>query len=175
LVIGRQQGRGCRQATKLNASVVKNIGSQIDAIKEGSLPMKPKVVKCALGVAASVVLVACLGFAGSWGMHKSSAKSTNFIIASAMKLPNGEVIQPGTYKLEVPENSQSAEATIYQDGKLIAKSPVNMVAEQQKNPDTEVESTHQGDVDVINEIRPQGWTTKVVFAQPGGQGSKAGQ
>ena len=92
-----------------------------------------------------------------------------------MKLPNGEVLQPGTYKLEVPENSQSAEAAIYQDDKLIANSPVKLVSEQQKNPDTEVESTHQGDVDVINEILPQGWTTKVVFAQPGGQASKAGQ
>jgi len=137
--------------------------------------MKSGVFRSGLGLVVLVLMTASLSFARLWGEHKSSDKSANITIASVMALSNGNVLKAGSYHLEVPEDSQAPEVSFYKDGKVVAKAPAKVVAENQKNPYSEVDSIKQGNKDVITEIRPGGWAEKLVFSETSGQTYRGGR
>jgi len=137
--------------------------------------MKLKVLNTVFGLAVALVSAASLSYAGSFGWHKSSEKSTNVSFDSATKLPNGSVLAAGRYMMTVPENSQSPEVAFYKYGKEVAQAPAKVVAETQKNPYTEVESTTEGKNQLVTEIRPEGWREKLVFGNSSDHTARSGR
>jgi len=133
------------------------------------------VLKSAFGLVVAMLLTAGPSFARLWGGHKTSVKSTNITLASNVKLGNGNILKAGDYRVEVPENSQAPEVTFNRDGKVVAEAPAKLVAENTKNPHTEVDFTMQGKENVITEIRPGGWNQKLVFNAANGLAAKGGQ
>ena len=61
------------------------------------------------------------------------------------KFNNGGTLPAGTYRMEVPENSQTPAVTFLQDGKVMATVKAKVVTEQKKNEDTEVDSVARGE------------------------------
>lgn len=114
------------------------------------------------GLLAAILATACFGFA-SWGSHKSKDRSTDVTFADKTRFNNGDTLQPGTYRMEVAENSQSPKVTFSRDGKVIATVPAKLVSEANKNPDTEVDSVKQGDEQLVMKIRPKGWNESLEF------------
>jgi len=116
----------------------------------------------------AVPLASSLAFAGIFGSHKGdNEKSVNLTLSSASKIPNGPKLAPGSYRVMVPENAPKPEVVFYRDGKEVARAQAELVAESQKNPATEVYSNTRGNRQVITEIRPAGWSQRLVFSASG--------
>ena len=119
-----------------------------------------------IGLMAAILSTTCLGFA-SWGSHKSSERATDVTFDSMMKLQNGETLPAGTYRMEVPENSQTPAVTFLQDGKVVATSNAKVLSQEKKNPCTEVDSVTRGKTQLLREIRPSGWDEILKFGPAG--------
>jgi len=126
-----------------------------------------------IGLGASILSAACLGF-GAWGMHKSSDRGTTVTFMNMTQFKNGATLPAGTYRMEVPENTQTPKVTFYKDGKPMATVDAKVVAEARKNSKTEIDSTAQGNTQQLQSIRPSGWNEKLVFGSNGAQGSSGG-
>ena len=126
--------------------------------------------KVSLGVLGAVVIAACTGF-GSWGFHKSSDRDITVTFANSMRFKSGDTLSAGTYRMQVPENSQTPNVTFSKDGKVIATEAAKLVTEQTKNDDTEVDSITQGNVQLVTSIHPAGWTQALVFSRAEKQSS----
>lgn len=126
------------------------------------------IVKSAVGLVVALMMTTGLSFAHFWSGHKSSVKSANITLASRMTLDNGTVLNAGSYHIEVPQNSKAPEVSFYRNGQVVAKVPAKVVAENQKNTQTEIDSNTRGNKDVITEIRPNGWSEKLVFTKTSG-------
>ena len=127
------------------------------------------------GLVATIVATTCLGFAAG-GSHKSSERATDVTFINMAKFKNGETLPAGTYVVEVPKGSQRTDVTFYKDGKAVATIKANLVAQEKKNPDTEVESITQGNAELVTAIRPAGWNETLMFGSAGEEGSpNAGQ
>ena len=124
---------------------------------------KGSMFKSAFGLAVAVLMTASLSFARFWGGHESSVKSTRITIASNMTLANGKVLKAGTYLVEVPIDAKAPEVKFDRAGKTVAEAQAKVVTENQKNPYTEVESSKQGNDNVMTAIAPGGWSEKLVF------------
>jgi tetraacyldisaccharide-1-P 4'-kinase len=119
------------------------------------------------GFAAAILAATCLGFAAG-GSHKSSERISVVTFGSTTKLNNGNMLPAGTYRMEVPENSQTPAVTFSKDGKVMTTIEAKVVTEQKKNDETEIDSVAQGDAQVLTAIRPAGWAEELVFG-PAGQ------
>jgi len=130
--------------------------------------MNLKAVRFVLTLAAALVVTASLSFAGSW-FGKSSTKSFSVTLDSAAKLTNGAELKAGDYTIKIPEDTQSPEVEFFADGKLIAKEQARVVTQAQKNEDTAIEVSTEGNTNVITAVDPGGWPERVVFPSAGGQ------
>lgn len=110
----------------------------------------------------AILATTCLGFAVG-GSHKSSERGTNITFIKMTKFNNGSTLPAGTYRMEIPENSQTPAVTFLQDGKVMATVEAKVVAQQKKYEDTEVESVARGGANLVTEIRPAGWDKELVF------------
>jgi hypothetical protein len=126
--------------------------------------MKGLSVKSVLGLVIALALTTSLSFGYSFWSHKSNVKSTRISLGSTMKLANGTILRPGSYRMEVPENTKSPRVVFYQNGKVVAKSKVKLVSEATKNPDTEIDSVKSGKYQLVTKIHPAGWQEVLVFS-----------
>ncbi len=110
-------------------------------------------------------LSAGLAFGLSWFSHNSSIKSTNVDIVYNSKFANGETIQPGNYKLEIPLNTQNPELKFFQNGKLMASVPAQVKGEARKAVSTEIDYSQLGGAHVITEVRPAGLSEALIFSK----------
>lgn len=130
------------------------------------------------GSVAAILATACLGF-GSWGSHKSSAHGANVMFASAIKLKNGDVLPAGTYRMEVAENSQNPEIKFYKEdattqdwgGNPIAMTHATVISQPERNRHTEIDSVQRGADQLLQTVRPRGWSERLVFASNSGSTS----
>jgi hypothetical protein len=120
--------------------------------------------KSFVGLVVAILATTCLGFAGS---HKSSERATTVDFASTTKVSDAVTLPAGTYRMEVPENSQTPAVTFSQDGKVMATIEAKVVPEQKKNGQTEIDSVTQGNAQVLTAIRPGGWDEELVFGSAG--------
>ncbi|HEV2350601.1 MAG TPA: hypothetical protein VG028_12225 [Terriglobia bacterium] len=87
-------------------------------------------------------------------------------IGERARLGNGPELQPGTYRLELVKNQQTAEAVFYKGGDLVARVPITIVKESDKSRQTEVHSQLLEGERVISQIRVAGWRERLVFGEP---------
>jgi hypothetical protein len=76
---------------------------------------------------------------------------------------NGPVLQPGTYRVEVIKNQDSAEVRFLQGGDLVATAPATLTEEAVKCNSTEVHSEEVDGGKVITKIWLQGSKESLVF------------
>lgn len=106
--------------------------------------------------AKTFLIVGALSLA-SFGI--ASAKSYDVVLSNP-SMAGSTVLQPGEYKLKV-ENNQATFTDVQNQKTFTA--PVKVENAGQKFQDTQVESSHQGDMDHINAIDLAGSTTKLNF------------
>jgi hypothetical protein len=115
--------------------------------------------------AIAVPLFTGLTFGLSWFSHNSSTKSTQVDIVYNSKLANGMTLQPGSYKLEIPLNTQTPVLKFYQDGKLVASVPAKVKPKSEKAPSTEVDYRDQGGSHIITSVEPGGLSESLVISR----------
>ncbi|HEY6290983.1 MAG TPA: hypothetical protein VI455_05395 [Terriglobia bacterium] len=133
------------------------------------------VSKSIFATAVAVLLatgVLSAKFPGSKSDH-SGQKPADVELVEASQLPNGSTLEPGKYKVSLLTDSGTPEAGFYQNGNLVAKSPVELVDQPQKSSDTEVHYNDAGPAHVLTQIEVYGWTKALVFSQTGAGGSSA--
>lgn len=118
--------------------------------------------KSFIGFVAALLATTCLGFAAG-SSHKSRERGTDVTFSSMTKFNNGNTLPAGTYRMEVPENSQTPTVTFSQDGKVRATSEAKVVTGQKKIESTEINSVTQGDAEVVIAIHPAGWDEELLF------------
>jgi hypothetical protein len=79
------------------------------------------------------------------------------------------LLQAGEYTIRIPENTQSPEVEFYTDGRLVAKAQAKVETQPQKNEYTAIETTNEGNTDVVTAIDPSGLPERLVFNESSGQ------
>jgi hypothetical protein len=130
--------------------------------------MKMKFGKFIVGLVSTVLAATCLGFAG--GKSHKSERATSVEFANTMKFNNGDTLPAGSYRMEVAEGSQTPDVTFVHDGKTVATEKANVVPENVKNQETEIDSVAQGDAYLVRAIHPDGWNEELTFG-PAGEGA----
>ncbi len=120
-------------------------------------------IKSIVGVLAAILLSACFVLA-------SSDRRTTINFAETAKFQDGAVLPAGTYRMAVPENSQTPTVTFSKYGKVIATANAKVVTEPKKNSRTEIDSVTKGNAQLVTRIRPAGWDQALIF----GSGSQSG-
>lgn len=126
--------------------------------------MRNRIVISTVAAVIALPMLASMAFALSWFSHSSSVKSENVQIIYPVRLADGTTLNPGTYRVEFPLTTQTAELKFYQDGKLVASQPAQMNDTAKKAPSTEVVYNRQGDTRTITSIRPGGTTKDYVIS-----------
>ena len=73
--------------------------------------MKMQGRRLFVGALATILVTACLGFAAG-GSHKSQERKADVTFSTMTKFNNGTTLPAGTYRMEVPENSQTPASNI---------------------------------------------------------------
>ncbi len=120
-----------------------------------------------IGSLATILVTACAGFARAGSTHKSPERKASITFEHVVKLGNGATLPAGTYRMEVPEDSQNPTVSFLRDGKVVAKAPASLKSEGKKNPATEFDSIKEGNAQEITEIRPGGWREALHFSSAG--------
>jgi hypothetical protein len=115
-----------------------------------------------VGALATILVTACFGFAAG-GSHKAQGRKADVTFSTITKFKNGTMLPAGTYRMEIPENSQTPAVTFSQNGKVVATVEGKVVTEQRKNDATAVDTVSQGDGQLVRSIRPGGWTEEIDF------------
>ncbi len=126
--------------------------------------MKNQGIRLFVGSLAVILVASGAGFARS---GKFSGRTTDITFASTVKLQSGATLPAGTYRMEVPEGSQTPTVTFLRGDKVVATSPASLVSEANKNPATEIESVAAGNAQHVIEIRPGGWKEALHFSTAG--------
>ena len=103
-------------------------------------------------------LVCTLAFVSIAAAHEVSITSRAFVGEDTR-------LQPGTYRVEVEKNQDSAEVLFFQGGELIGTAPAIFTKEAVKCNNTEVYSDEVDGERVITKIWLQGWKESLVFKQ----------
>jgi len=122
--------------------------------------MNAKAYRSVFGLAVVLAMTACLGIARSSG---GSVKSFEASLTSPAKLSSGEVLEAGNYRIAVLTNEPTAEVAFYQGAKLVAKTQAKVEPQSQKNEFTEIETTVEGNTEVITSLAPAGWREKLTL------------
>jgi hypothetical protein len=137
--------------------------------------MKNRIGSSILSTTGAMLLAAGITFAGLPGIHHSSRKSADIDITETTKVPGGPTLEAGTYKVLLLNESDTPEVGFYQGDKLIGQAPVKLDDQGKKFQRTEfVASILDDHSKLITEIRPGGWTEKIVFSASDGS-SASGQ
>lgn len=96
----------------------------------------------------------------------SIAAAHEVTITDRARIGHGDVLQPGTYQVEVVKNQDSSEVLFYKGGDLQLRAPVTLEAETAKAPETEIHSEQLDDGKVITKIRLRGSKESLVFSPP---------
>jgi len=86
-------------------------------------------------------------------------------IGQLAKVGNGQVLEPGTYRVEVEKNQHSAEVLFYQGEELVVTAPATLTKEAVKSNNTEVYFEEIDGGRVITKIWLGGWKESLVFKQ----------
>jgi tetraacyldisaccharide-1-P 4'-kinase len=119
-----------------------------------------------IGPLAAILVSTCIGLAAG-GSHNSTDRKADVTFATSTKLNNGDTLPAGTYRMEIPENSQTPAVTFSKGGKVMATVEAKVVTGQKKSENTEIESVNHGDTQALTSIHPAGWDEEVVFASNG--------
>jgi hypothetical protein len=115
-----------------------------------------------VGTLAAVLVAASLGLAAD--AHKTSDRKTFITFAQDVKLQAGGTLPAGTYEMKVPEGTQNPTVSFLSGDKVVATAPANLVSEQNKNSQTEIDSVTDGNYQDVTAIRPQGWKESLHFS-----------
>ncbi|MGH9344040.1 MAG: hypothetical protein ACRD19_09795 [Terriglobia bacterium] len=117
--------------------------------------MKNKIaVKSLLGAAVTLIFATGLMF----------AKGENINIIYRGQVGNNLTLAPGNYKMSINMVPHNSEAMFYKDGKLVGATPVKIVAESNKNSQTEIYySSPDNHVRQITEIDLNGKRNRLMF------------
>ena len=95
----------------------------------------------------------------------SMAAAHEIKIGQRAKIGNGQALEPGTYRVEVERNQNSAEVLFFQGDELVAAGKAILTKEEAKSEQTEVHSKEIDGERVITKIWLQGWKESLVFKQ----------
>jgi len=84
-------------------------------------------------------------------------------IGQQAKIGNGQVLERGTYRVEVEKNQDSAEVLFLQGGELVVAARATLTKEAVKCNNTEVHSEEVDGERMITKIWLQGWKESLVF------------
>jgi hypothetical protein len=93
------------------------------------------------------------------------ASSHEVTISDLARLGKGPVLEPGTYRVEVVKNQDSAEVRFFQGEDLVVTAPATLTKEAVKCNNTEIHSEEVDGGRVITKIWLQGWKESLVFKQ----------
>lgn len=128
--------------------------------------MKNLYCRTALIACAAVFLAGIPALAGS-----GHFKTVQVQILYPSQISNGTELQPGSYKVEVAENTRSPEVMFYRQNKLVAQTQAQLVNTGMKNSETELHYNAAGNQHVLTQLDLKGWTGKVMFNSPGSPAS----
>jgi hypothetical protein len=86
-------------------------------------------------------------------------------ISEPAKIGKGQILEPGTYRIEVEKNQDSAEVRFLQGGELVVAVPATLTKEGVKCNNTEIHSEEVDGTRVITKIWLRGWKESLVFKQ----------
>ena len=95
----------------------------------------------------------------------SIAAAHEINIGQLAKIADGQVLEPGTYRVEVEKNQNSAEVLFYQGDELVVTAQATLTKEAMKCNATEIHSDAVDGERVITKIWLQGWKDSLVFKQ----------
>jgi hypothetical protein len=125
--------------------------------------MRRLVRDSSIGVVATILIAASL--AGARGHDRSRPKSADVDVPYSATIPNGPTLQPGSYKIELVNDSTSAKVDFYQNGALVAEAPVELVDTGSKFSQTEVYYYNpDNSTRVMTQIDLKGETQKAMLA-----------
>lgn len=114
-----------------------------------------------------IMLGVALALATSLGWGASKNLTANVTLSVATTMPDGAVLQPGTYKMTLLSDQQEPKVEFYKNGKLICKCPVKLEALELKPDYTRLEYTSDAnEAHFLNSVAVDGWTQKVIFGNP---------
>jgi hypothetical protein len=118
--------------------------------------MRKKYLISLFGAGMAVVLSAGL----------ATAKTNTVQFAYRTSLGNGTVLNPGSYRVVVINDSSTPKVAFYQGSKQVAETPVRLVPVSKKNSETQViyDQSHKNS-NVLTEIDLDGWNQNMVFHQ----------
>jgi hypothetical protein len=93
------------------------------------------------------------------------AMAHEITIGQQAKIGKGQILEPGTYRVEVEKNQDSAEVCFFQEGELVVTVPATLTKEAVKCNNTEIHSEEADGTRVITKIWLQGWRESLVFKQ----------
>ena len=116
------------------------------------------------GIMFGTVLALAAGLGWAKSNNKAGNKTATVSLSVATTMPDGKVLQPGTYKVTVLTEQAAPQVEIYQNGKLVCKCPVTLEDLAGKAQYTRMEYTiGENGAHVLNGLAIGGWTQKVVF------------
>jgi hypothetical protein len=95
----------------------------------------------------------------------SIAAAHEITIGQLAKIGSGQTLEPGTYRVEVERNQDSAEVLFFQGGELVVTAKATLTKEAVKCNNTEVHSEEVDGTRVITKIWLRGWKESLVFKQ----------
>jgi len=99
----------------------------------------------------------------------SMAAAHEITIGKLARIGNGQILEPGAYRIEVEKNQDSAEVRFFQGGDLVVTVPATLTKEAVKSDNTEIHSEEVDGTRVITKIWLRGWTESLVFKQDGSE------
>ena len=115
-------------------------------------------------VIAAVLALASLGWAKPKG--ESGVKTATVTLSVATTMPDGAVLEPGTYKVKVFNEQNAQHVEIYKEGKLVCKCPITLENLEAKADYTKLEyNTGENDTHILTGLAIGGWNQKIVFSK----------
>ncbi|HUI44198.1 MAG TPA: hypothetical protein VL523_19705 [Terriglobia bacterium] len=118
------------------------------------------------GLMLGVVLALATSLGWTKANDNSAANKTATVnISVVTTMPDGALLQPGTYKMTFFADQKAPEVAFYKNGKLICKCPVKI--ESMPKPDyTRLEyTTGENDTHTLTGLAIGGWEQKLVFGK----------
>lgn len=120
----------------------------------------------------ALISCAALFLAGIPALARSGHyKTVQVQILYPSLVSNGTHLTPGTYNVEVAENTKSPEVMFYRHNKLVAQAQAQLVNTSTKSSQTELHYSTEGGQHVLTQLDLRGWMGKVMFNGPGSAGS----
>jgi hypothetical protein len=136
--------------------------------------MRKDMVNKLMLAAAGILVAASMAFAKSPSLDlgPSSQKSAEVEIFSMTPISGGPTLQPGKYTVVLNNNSTTREIAFYQNGKLVAQVPAELVDQGMEFDETTFNYNDTGAKLVMSEMDLKGWRERVLFGEnDGGAGS----